>query len=147
MCSWPDCPGEPTEENPGGSCLHGNAKDESLHELVEVRLRRIDQRYTPGRRAMVELSRSLGHPVSISSTSPCGFRTFRGVRPTATSSTCKVRASCGELPPAMSWQRIELAEDLTEHHHHLLCTICGRVNDVTPTQAFERMVAKMVRKI
>jgi Fur family ferric uptake transcriptional regulator len=43
--------------------------------------------------------------------------------------------------------RFELAEDLTEHHHHLLCTICGRVNDVTPTQAFERMVAKMVQEL
>jgi Fe2+ or Zn2+ uptake regulation protein len=43
--------------------------------------------------------------------------------------------------------RFELAEDLTEHHHHLLCTICGRVIDVTPTPAFERTVAKMVHEL
>ena len=27
--------------------------------------------------------------------------------------------------------RYELAEDLTEHHHHLVCSNCGAVEDVT----------------
>jgi Fur family ferric uptake transcriptional regulator len=43
--------------------------------------------------------------------------------------------------------RFELAEDLTEHHHHLLCTSCGRVIDVTPTAAFERTVARAVQEL
>ena len=43
--------------------------------------------------------------------------------------------------------RFELAEDLTEHHHHLLCTACGRVIDVVPTPAFERTVARMVQEL
>jgi Fe2+ or Zn2+ uptake regulation protein len=43
--------------------------------------------------------------------------------------------------------RFELAEDLTEHHHHLLCTVCGRVIDVTPTPSFERMVDQMVHQL
>ena len=33
---------------------------------MEVRLRRVDLRYTAGRRAIVELLASVGHPVSIS---------------------------------------------------------------------------------
>ncbi len=36
--------------------------------------------------------------------------------------------------------RFELAEHLTEHHHHLICTSCGKVLDVTPTTHFERVV-------
>lgn len=40
--------------------------------------------------------------------------------------------------------RFELAEDLTHHHHHLLCTLCGKVIDVTPSPEFERTVASMV---
>ena len=36
-----------------------------MHELVEVRLRRADLRYTPGRRTIVELLISEGHPVSL----------------------------------------------------------------------------------
>ena len=27
--------------------------------------------------------------------------------------------------------RYELAEELTEHHHHLICSNCGKVEDVT----------------
>jgi Fur family ferric uptake transcriptional regulator len=40
------------------------------------------------------------------------------------------------------YYRFELAEDLTEHHHHLLCTSCGKVLDVTPTPAFEQAMAR-----
>ena len=43
--------------------------------------------------------------------------------------------------------RFELAEDLTEHHHHLLCVDCGKVIDVTPTAAFERSVTKAVDQL
>ena len=38
----------------------------SLHELVEIQLRRVDLRYTAGRRAIVELLLVTGDPVSIS---------------------------------------------------------------------------------
>jgi Fe2+ or Zn2+ uptake regulation protein len=34
--------------------------------------------------------------------------------------------------------RFELAEDLTEHHHHLICTGCGKVLDVDLGEAVER---------
>jgi Fe2+ or Zn2+ uptake regulation protein len=37
--------------------------------------------------------------------------------------------------------RFELSEDITEHHHHLMCTLCGNVTDVTPTPAFEKAMA------
>ena len=40
------------------------------------------------------------------------------------------------------YSRFELAEDITEHHHHLLCTSCGSVLDVTPTPAFEKAMAR-----
>jgi len=48
---------------------------------------------------------------------------------------------------ADEFARFELAEDLTEHHHHLLCTSCGRVIDVTPTPAFERTVNRVVEEL
>jgi len=36
-----------------------------MHSVAEHRLRRIDQRYTAGRRAIIELLVTVGHPVSI----------------------------------------------------------------------------------
>jgi Fe2+ or Zn2+ uptake regulation protein len=34
--------------------------------------------------------------------------------------------------------RYELAEDLTEHHHHLICASCGDVTDFTVPADVER---------
>jgi Fur family transcriptional regulator, ferric uptake regulator len=43
--------------------------------------------------------------------------------------------------------RFELAEDLTEHHHHLLCVRCGNVTDVTPSADFEHQVSVTVDEL
>ena len=40
--------------------------------------------------------------------------------------------------------RYELAEDLTEHHHHLLCVHCGKVIDVTLPADLEQQVANAI---
>ncbi len=36
--------------------------------------------------------------------------------------------------------RFELAEDLTAHHHHLICVSCGSVRDFRPSSRLERML-------
>ncbi len=40
--------------------------------------------------------------------------------------------------------RFELAEWFTGHHHHLICTSCGAVIDVTPTINQERVMEELV---
>jgi Fe2+ or Zn2+ uptake regulation protein len=40
--------------------------------------------------------------------------------------------------------RYELAEDLTGHHHHLVCSNCGRIDDLPATPAVEQSVAAVV---
>src|SRR5580704_9826478 len=120
--------------------------EESLHDLVEMRLRRVDQRYTSGRRALVELLASLGHPVSISDIAdqlPHVPRSSAYRHLVDLQSAGVVR----RIAASDEFGRFELAEDLTEHHHHLLCTSCGRVIDVTPTPAFERTVDRMVGEL
>jgi Fur family transcriptional regulator, ferric uptake regulator len=122
------------------------AAGDDLHELVEVRLKRSDLRYTPGRRALVELLAAHGHPVSISDIAaqlPELPRSSAYRHLVDLQSVGLVR----RIAASDEFARFELAEDLTEHHHHLLCTSCGRVIDVTPTPAFERAVAKMVQEL
>lgn len=41
----------------------------------------------------------------------------------------------------------ELAEDLTSHHHHLVCTHCGRVQDFMPTDALETTLDGALAKV
>jgi Fur family ferric uptake transcriptional regulator len=123
-----------------------SAAGDDLHDLVEVRLRRADLRYTSGRRAMVELLASHGHPVSISDIAaelPEVPRSSAYRHLVDLQGVGLVR----RIAASDEFARFELAEDLTEHHHHLLCTSCGRVIDVTPTPAFERTVAKMVEEL
>jgi Fur family transcriptional regulator, ferric uptake regulator len=118
----------------------------TLHELVEVRLRRAEQRYTFGRRAIVDLLVRFGHPASISdigSALPDLPRSsaYRHLVDLQNAGVVRRIAASDEFA------RFELAEDLTEHHHHLLCIECGRMIDVTPTPAFEKTVDAMVQRL
>ena len=43
--------------------------------------------------------------------------------------------------------RFELAEDLTEHHHHLICANCGMVEDVPASAGLEQSVQTAATQI
>jgi Fe2+ or Zn2+ uptake regulation protein len=116
---------------------------DGLHEEVADRLRRVDQRYTTGRRAIIELLVAAGHPISIGDIAqrlPAMPRSsaYRHLVDLQVAGVVRRVAANDEFA------RYELVEDLGEHHHHLLCTNCGKVVDVTLPAAFERSVEKTV---
>jgi Fur family transcriptional regulator, ferric uptake regulator len=117
-----------------------------LHGVAERRLRRIDQRYTSGRRAIVELLLSAGHPVSIGDIAD---RLPGLPRSSAYRHLTDLQAAglIRRVAANDEFTRFELAEDLTEHHHHLLCINCGKVTDVTPPPGFEQQVDGAVSDI
>ena len=43
--------------------------------------------------------------------------------------------------------RFELAEELTGHHHHLICSQCGTVEDVPASSGLEASLADAVAQI
>ena len=45
------------------------------------------------------------------------------------------------------FSRYELAEDLTEHHHHLVCVSCGSVEDFTVPPAVERSLDRVIGQV
>jgi Fe2+ or Zn2+ uptake regulation protein len=119
---------------------------EGLHELVAIHLQRSDQRYTTGRQVVIELLASFGRPMSISDISralPSIPRSsaYRHLSDLQRAGVVRRIAASDEFA------RFELAEDLTHHHHHLLCSLCGRIIDVTPSPAFERTVMSMVKEL
>jgi Fe2+ or Zn2+ uptake regulation protein len=119
---------------------------DDVHDVVQDRLRRVDQRYTTGRRAIIELLVGAGHPVSIGDIAnrlpdlprSSAYRHLVDLQ---------VAGVVRRIAANDEFARYELAEEFTEHHHHLLCTHCGRVIDVTPTPAFERSVAATVDRL
>ena len=120
--------------------------DETLHGLVEQRLRQISQRYTSGRRAVVELLAEAGHPMSIED---IASRAPRLPRSSAYRHLVDLQQAgvVRRVAANDDYFRFELAEEITEHHHHLLCTTCGSVIDVTPTAAFEQAMARYMDKL
>lgn len=43
--------------------------------------------------------------------------------------------------------RFELAEELAGHHHHLVCAVCGKVEDVRPNKQLEERLREAARAI
>jgi Fe2+ or Zn2+ uptake regulation protein len=119
---------------------------DDLHGVVEGRLRRVDLRYTSGRRAIVDLLASAGRPVSIGDIAD---RLPEMPRSSAYRHLVDLQAAgvVRRVAANDEFARFELAEDLTEHHHHLLCTSCGKVIDITPSPAFERTIAGQLDRL
>ena len=116
---------------------------DDLHSVVERRLRLIDQRYTTGRRAIVDLLVSAGHPVTIGDIA----ERLPGLPRSSAYRHLTDLHSAGLIRRVTAndeFTRFELAEDLTEHHHHLLCVSCGKVIDVTLPAGFEQQAAAAI---
>jgi Fe2+ or Zn2+ uptake regulation protein len=117
--------------------------ESQIHDLVEVRLRQGQLRYTPGRRTIVEVLYRGGRPMSISEIereSPTLPRSSAYRHLVDLQGVGAVRS----ITATGDFTHFELSEDLTEHHHHLLCVRCGAIQDVTPTGAFEIEIATTV---
>jgi Fur family ferric uptake transcriptional regulator len=114
-----------------------------IHTTVEARLRLDEKRYTSGRRQLVDLLAGSRHPLSISE---IGAALPDLPRSSAYRSLVELQEAglVRRLSANDEFARFELAEELTEHHHHLLCLQCGRVIDVDASHEFEVAVATTV---
>jgi Fur family ferric uptake transcriptional regulator len=112
-----------------------------LHETVEERLHLVGQRYTPNRRALVDaLLRSEG-PVSIGDL----LVGKRAVPQSSAYRNLSVLEHAGVIRRVITdddFARFELDEGLTEHHHHLVCSNCGRIEDVAIPANIERSIGR-----
>jgi Fe2+ or Zn2+ uptake regulation protein len=118
-----------------------DARDAAL-----ARLRGAGQRVTKGREALLEVLAATDHPLTLpeilaARPSLAQSSAYRNL--TALEQADVVRRVNG----ADEFARYELAEDLTEHHHHLICGSCGRVVDVGAPAGLEAAVERAVREI
>jgi Fe2+ or Zn2+ uptake regulation protein len=108
-----------------------------LHSEVAGRLRRTGQRYTSKRRALVEIVAAASRPLSL----PEIKSKRRGLAQSSLYRNLAVLEQSRVVRRIMTGEdfaRFELAEDLSEHHHHLVCSNCGAVNDVSLPSNLER---------
>jgi Fe2+ or Zn2+ uptake regulation protein len=100
-----------------------------LHDDVAGLLRSGDHRYTTGRRRVVGALHDAGGPVTI----PEILELDDGLAQSSVYRNLTILEEVGAVTRIVTHDdhaRFELAETLTDHHHHhLICTSCGSVSD------------------
>ena len=117
-----------------------------LHETAAGRLARVGQRYTANRRVLVDILETARHPLSIPEVLGGG----RNLPQSSVYRNLAVLEQAGVVRRVQSsdeFARYELAEDLTEHHHHLICSACGKVEDFPASPALERTLARAISDV
>jgi Fur family ferric uptake transcriptional regulator len=118
---------------------------DELHDVIAARLGRHGQRYTSGRRRLVEVLGGSGRPLTAA-------EVFEEATLAQSSAyrNLSVLEACGavhRVSGADEFARFELAEDLSSHHHHLMCTECGAVADVTLPDGVEQALEVAERQV
>ncbi|HYY08335.1 MAG TPA: transcriptional repressor [Actinomycetota bacterium] len=118
----------------------------SLHTTVEDRLRRVGQRYTASRRSLVEVLSVANGPLSIADL----LAVTSEVPQSSAYRNLAVLEEADVVRRVITeddFARFELDEGLTEHHHHLVCSNCGRVEDVEIPDTFERSIDRTLERL
>jgi Fur family ferric uptake transcriptional regulator len=117
-----------------------------LDRTIAERLDDHDLRYTRGRRAIIDGLREADGPVTLPellelSPELALSSTYRNLSLMEEAGVVRRLAHGGDHA------RYELAEELTEHHHHLICESCGSVRDVVFDSSLERALDAALQRI
>ena len=110
-----------------------------LDDHVAQRLREVDQRYTSNRREIVRVLDESDRPLTITELLQ---RTSKLPQSSAYRNLTFLEevGIVVRVLAADEFARFELSEDLTGHHHHLICTACGAVEDFILAGTAERQL-------
>jgi len=124
-----------------------DAVNVELHDIAALRLRHVGQRYTTGRQRVVELLAASPRPLSIPDL--VADPSFRIPQSSAYRNLAVLEQAgvVHRIHTTSDFARYELANDLTEHHHHLICTVCGSVTDFTAPPSLERGLDKVMHEV
>jgi Fur family transcriptional regulator, ferric uptake regulator len=117
-----------------------------LHAVAAARLRGDDQRYTANRRAIVEALAASKRPLSI----PQLLALDDELAQSSVYRNLAVLERAGVVHRIVTddeFARYELAEDLTGHHHHIICSRCGAVDDFTLPAQLETEIERVLKRV
>jgi Fur family transcriptional regulator, ferric uptake regulator len=117
-----------------------------VHQTAAERLRAVDQRYTAGRRSVVDVLIATTRPLTISEL----LAADGGLAQSSAYRNLAVLEQAGVVHRVMGsdeFARFELDEELAGHHHHLICSSCGAVADFTISPELEGNLADAFRSV
>jgi Fur family transcriptional regulator, ferric uptake regulator len=120
---------------------------DEIHAIVSRRLRFDGQRHTPQRRELVDVLVRAEAPLTL----PQLLERATGLAQSSAYRNLAVLERAGVVHRIVAtgdhacW---ELAEDLTDHHHHhLICNSCGEVTDFTMPPDLERRLGTALNDV
>lgn len=118
---------------------------DDVHATATKRLRRISQRYTSGRRVLVDVLAAAERPLTIPEiverdASLATSSVYRNL------SALEQAGIASKVVTSKEHARYELSEDFGHHHHHLVCVDCGRVSDFTLPSGVEEKLDAALRR-
>jgi Fe2+ or Zn2+ uptake regulation protein len=117
---------------------------EALHQAVSERLAGAGQRYTRGRRQILEALAAAARPLTIAELIGGGMAQSSAYRNLA---VLERAGAVRRIQGSDEFARYELSEDLSQHHHHLICTNCGSVVDFALSPRLEKVIDGAVGEI
>ena len=116
-----------------------------VDDEVAALLRRADQRYTNGRRRLVAALQSGDGPLTITQI----LATDTSLPQSSVYRNLTILEDVGAVTRIVTrddFARYELAEHLTEHHHHLICSDCGDVADFSLDDRTESSLDRALKR-
>ena len=120
---------------------------DDLHDAVAQILRGHGQRYTPARRAVVEALERADKPVTLpeilaDNDDLAQSSAYRNLAELVDAGVVRRIITSDE------YSHFEITDQLTgEHHHHLICTGCGAVEDFTVPNELEDLIDRASRVV
>ncbi|HVL52227.1 MAG TPA: transcriptional repressor [Actinomycetota bacterium] len=122
------------------------AGNEGFHREAAMRLGVADQRYTSCRRALVEAMAAASRPLTIAEILTVADSVTISSAYRNLAILCEAEVA-RRVSGADDLGRFELAEDVSgHHHHHLICSACGTMADVSASESLEQAVAEAARQ-
>ena len=121
--------------------------DNGLHGEVAGRMAGIDQRYTRGRRSLVEVLAAAPRPLTAAEL----VAASASIPQSTLYRNLAVLGQAGVVHRVVGtdeFVRYELSEAVTgQHHHHLVCRRCGAVEDFAAPSGLERSMSTLMHAV
>jgi len=118
-----------------------------INQPAKLRLQDQNQRFTGKRAALVEVLAAAGRPLTI----PDILKQNKKLAQSSVYRNLQILERAGvvqRIVTADEHARFELSDELTgNHHHHVVCLVCGNVEDVPAMDGVEESLHAAVSQI
>ena len=117
-----------------------------IDQLAASQLRSIDQRYTKNRRQLISILSNETKPLTINQI----LEIDSGLAQSSVYRNLSVLEEAGLVVRIITnddHAHYELAEQILDHHHHIICSPCGEILDFRLSEKIEKALESSLKEI